>query len=298
MPNSAQACIGFCHRYDGAMGEFTSQTFDADDLIHAQGAAVRAAAAVAPTLRSHFNSNEYEAKEDPRSWVTGWDYYAQERIIDEITERFDPSIPFKAEEDNVTTDQEVYWTVDPIDGTSHYVRGIENCTTMIALVDHGVPVVAVINDFIRWKLFYARAGSHAAAIPTTSALHDTGYFSTPFVSERPIDISYLELYTDETKEKGLKLRQAIEASGAYLFRTSAMGQTLTSIASGQTEGFVSVDNPFHTEWDVAPGALLIHAAGGIVRNVGEEDFNLKKPNFIAANKVVFDSLAQIVQQNA
>lgn len=44
-------------------------------------------------------------------------------------------------------------------------------------------------------------------------------------------------------------------------------------------------------WDVAAGVLLVREAGGVVHNTNGSEFNVMKPNLVAASK---DSLAQEV----
>jgi fructose-1,6-bisphosphatase/inositol monophosphatase family enzyme len=272
------------------MSEFESRTFDNKELQIALGVAITAAESVAPELRRNFGRPEYLTKNgDERSWVTPWDNWAQEVIIDEL-QRFNPEIGFKAEEDDIDTKQEVYWTIDPIDGTSHFVRGNDYCTTMIALVDHGVPVVGVINDFMR-QIRYS-AVSKQGAFAYNAARNE---LSAPLTSTRRIESAYVEIYTDETSEQGSSLRKKIEETGAYLLRTAACGHMMISIARGGMEGLVALNSPYATEWDVAPGALLIHEAGGLVQNINSDRFTVKDPDFIATNPLVFSALKEIVK---
>ena len=53
------------------------------------------------------------------------------------------------------------WVIDPLDGTSNYLRGFPHYCVSIALVDNGEPTDGVIFDPLRNELFTASRGSGA-----------------------------------------------------------------------------------------------------------------------------------------
>ena len=262
---------------------FTSQSFSTKELESALSVAYRATQTVAPMLQKNFGASEYSAKRDEQDWVTEWDRRAEACVIKDLS-AFTYDIGILGEESGIHGSEDVYWTIDPIDGTSHYVRGADMCTTMIALVDHGIPVAAVIHDFVRGDTYTAIAGSGAFK----------NFSKRLRVSSRPVEASHIELYTNTGKAEGQKLRTAIENTGAHLLSYAASGHMLISVARGTTEGFMSAYLPDRKEWDIAPGALLVHEAGGIVRNVGSDSFSSRNPDIIAANPLVFGKLAESV----
>ncbi len=266
--------------------KFRSESFSVEELSQAENIAIEAASQVAPILRENFGISEFSTKSNEQDWVTQWDSWAEESIKKELL-KFSSSVGFIGEESGIDVTNDVYWTIDPIDGTSHFVRGNDICTTMIALVDNGVPVASVIYDFMRETVYTAIAGQGAFK----------NLVDKIRVSDRPMQTAYLEIYTDEKTDLGKSFRESIEATGAYLLRNASAGYTMLSVARGSTEGFVSLRSPYATEWDIAPGALLIHEAGGIVRNIGKESFSLLNFDFIASNYPTFKILEELVQQN-
>ncbi|RBL53063.1 inositol monophosphatase, partial [Xanthomonas oryzae pv. oryzae] len=50
------------------------------------------------------------------------------------------------------------WVIDPLDGTSNYLRGFPHYCVSIALVENGEPIDAVIFDPLRNELFTASRG--------------------------------------------------------------------------------------------------------------------------------------------
>src|SRR5690606_27754230 len=53
------------------------------------------------------------------------------------------------------------WVIDPLDGTSNYLRGFPHYCVSIALADNGEPIDAVIFDPLRNELFAASRGAGA-----------------------------------------------------------------------------------------------------------------------------------------
>ncbi len=54
---------------------------------------------------------------------------------------------------NIRTDAALQWVIDPIDGTRSFVAGYPIFTTLIALTEHGIPVLGIIDQPVsgdRW----------------------------------------------------------------------------------------------------------------------------------------------------
>ncbi len=261
----------------------SSLYFDAERLNELETVALRAAKEVASTLSDNFGKVQYKTKSDERDWVTEWDSWAEQRIGEQLT-NFDSEIGILGEETGISGNQEVYWTIDAIDGTSGFVRGIDTCTTMISLVEDNSPVVAVINDFMRGVSYSAtaRGGAFMNEVQRLS------------VSKRPLSTAYIERYVPNDIEVELDTR--LRAAGAFILSTASAGHMFTSIARGATEGFVSFHNPYGTIWDYAPGALLVHEAGGVVLNVDSDTYKVDNFDLIASNNVAFNALREAVRE--
>jgi len=84
-----------------------------------------------------------------------------ELLIREIvTERF-PQHSFLGEEygaANDTEDAEYQWIVDPLDGTTNFLRGIPHYAVSIAVQKHGQLEHAVVYDVAKEVMFYASRG--------------------------------------------------------------------------------------------------------------------------------------------
>lgn len=77
------------------------------------------------------------------------------------------------------------WVVDPIDGTSNFVRGVPVWATLIALVDDGAPVLGVVSAPALGRRWWASHGGGAyvngqrLGVSTTSVLSEAHISVTP-----------------------------------------------------------------------------------------------------------------------
>ena len=85
--------------------------------------------------------------------VTGADPICQQLIIDRIKQTY-PDHGFLAEEgldsqilkQPPRTSEDIWWVIDPIDGTNNYAHGMLCFAVSIAVVYEGVPIIGVIFD--------------------------------------------------------------------------------------------------------------------------------------------------------
>ena len=79
-----------------------------------------------------------------------------EKLIKEILTD-ETSFPILAEESGQSSDQlsDIFWVVDPLDGTANYSRNIPICCVSIALIKNMKPVLGVIYDFSNndWQIW-------------------------------------------------------------------------------------------------------------------------------------------------
>ena len=79
------------------------------------------------------------------SYVTTTDTVVEERLREMIIARYPDHGIFGEEFENINTDAEFVWVLDPIDGTAAFVAGIPVYGTLIALAWKGKPFIGVID---------------------------------------------------------------------------------------------------------------------------------------------------------
>jgi histidinol-phosphatase len=95
-----------------------------------------------------------------RTFVTDADR-AVEHAIREGVARMRPYDSFYGEESGTTGTATRQWIIDPIDGTSNFLRGVPVWGTLIALAVDGVPVLGVVSAPALGKRWWAATGSGA-----------------------------------------------------------------------------------------------------------------------------------------
>lgn len=105
-----------------------------------------------------FQAADLTIEEKPdRTFVTDADK-AVEAAIRAHIERERPADGFFGEESGRVDQGTRQWIIDPIDGTSNYLRGVPNWATLIALAIDNTPVVGVVSAPAFASRWYAARG--------------------------------------------------------------------------------------------------------------------------------------------
>jgi myo-inositol-1(or 4)-monophosphatase len=232
-------------------------------------------------LVEYFGNTEVLKQKDESacSVVTDLDLKT-EKYISENLKKIYPDVEFFGEEFGGNEKSERFWLVDPIDGTSHFTRGIPFCTTMVALIESGEVVFSAINDFVSGDVYWAEKGKGARK--NNTPIH---------VSKRPLFSPYMTFEINMDKKENLDLFLALKKK-CVLFKTVSCGYESILAAQGKIEGRISID-PFGSDWDYAPGAFLVSEAGGAVFNIGKNSYDYKDHSFIMANPEVYKQIKEI-----
>lgn len=202
-----------------------------------------------------------------------------ETLISTKLKQLDPTIPFVGEEGGGDRGAERFWLMDPIDGTSHFTRGLPFCTSMLALINQGKVVFAAIYDFLQDRMYWAERGQ--------GAFLDKQPLK---VSQRSLKDAYMGWETHLDKEENRARFYGLRTK-TILFNTISAGWEFTMVAAGRLDGRVCFDG-HGQDYDYAPGSLLVQEAGGMVANLGSTNYDYRNTDFIAANPVIFRELTE------
>ncbi|MGH7701367.1 MAG: inositol monophosphatase family protein [Gemmatimonadales bacterium] len=243
------------------------------DLVDAARAAAARAAEYLRGARPPADTDW--AEKDRSDFVTAVDRRAEEIIVAALT-RAVPGSTVLGEEltPDASPDGDVVWVVDPLDGTTNFLRGYPQYAVSIACAVRGALSVGVVHDVTR-NLVYRAATGHGAwlgeirlAVSAVSeprrALVGTGF---PYKRFEHMD-AYL-------KQLATVLR---ETSGAR--RAGAASLDLADVAAGRLDGFWEL---LLAPWDKAAGAVLVREAGGVVTTLEGDDDILRHGSIVAGN---------------
>ena len=242
-----------------------------EELLARGVAAVRQAAAFALDPGEELR---VEAKAHRNDLVTQVDRGVEERIAGHLEAT---GVPIHGEEAHRVEDFETYrgraWVLDPIDGTLNYVATHRDWAISLALVDDGVPVVAVLADPVADRLYTAIRGRGARVESLTegaAGADDAALRALGRVEDLPLSEGMLIAHYQLTQDAGIG--RAIEASrGMRCYGAAAL--EMAEVAAG---GAVVYAQPRLQPWDVAAGALLCTETGAVLTRVDGTPFDVRR----------------------
>lgn len=217
-----------------------------------------------------------------RSQVTDADTRV-ERVIREHLAQARPDDSILGEEFGTQGSSRRQWIVDPIDGTSNFVRGVPNWGALIALVIDGVPQVGVVSAPALGRRWYAATG-HGAWLQ-----HDGGEPRRLHVSGID-DLASASLSYNSLKhwDQYGRVDQLVELSRA-VDRTRAYGDLWSYMLLA--EGAVDIAGEFDVKpWDIAALVPIVREAGGRITDVDGTENALDTLSVIATNGRLHDEV--------
>jgi myo-inositol-1(or 4)-monophosphatase len=241
-------------------------------------------------VRASDDLHRFEVKaKGINNFVTEVDINAEQEIIYHLQKAY-PDHAILGEESGLTgsEDAEYRWIVDPLDGTTNFIRGIPHYAISIACVYRGKLEHAVIVDPVRREEFTASRGRGAqlnghrirvsALTSLEGALLGTGI---PFKD-----------HCDDKLVPYSKSIEVLAAQCAGIRRAGAASLDLAYVAAGRLDAFWEIGL---APWDIAAGALLIREAGGLVTDIDASDNYLESGNIVCGNPKCFKAVLQVVK---
>lgn len=170
------------------------------------------------------------------------------------------------------------WIVDPLDGTTNFLRGIPHWAVSIALEVDGEVQVGVVHDPVHGETFAAALGAGATLNEVQIEPAATDVFSSAlFGTGVPFgDMAHI----DETTVQIARLMP----NCAGVRRMGSAALDLAYVASGRLDGFWERRLQL---WDIAAGLLILREAGAVVEGFGIGEAPEHSGSVIAATPHLF-----------
>ena len=197
-----------------------------------------------------------------------------------------PEAVFFGEEEAGPEHPERGWTfiVDPIDGTTNFVRGLQQSAISVALARDGTVEYGVVYDPYKDEMFTARRGG--GAFLNGAPIR---------VSEKPLAEGIFgmgtALYRREYFAPTMRLTEQLFVRSCDFRRMGAAALDLCNVACGRVEVFFEYSL---CPWDYAAASLLIEEAGGAVCTLeGQPLPVVRRCGIWASNRVNRDVLKEL-----
>ncbi|MFM2482563.1 inositol-1-monophosphatase [Celerinatantimonas sp. YJH-8] len=250
--------------------------------------AARNAGNIIAKAYENFDKVEVQSK-GLNDYVTSVDKAAEQAIIDTIQKSY-PEHGIIAEESGIIEGQEndCQWVIDPLDGTTNFIKGIPHFAVSVALRVKGKTEHGVIYDPLRNELFTASRGNGAQlngyrlrvsnSRDLTDTVIGTGF---PF-KQKHLTETYLAMFG------------AIFAECGDLRRAGSAALDLAYVAAGRQDGFFELGLK---PWDIAAGELIAREAGALVSDVAGGYNYMKTGNIVVTNAKMMKIMLGLLREH-
>lgn len=218
--------------------------------------------------------------------VSDGDVAVEKFIRSELTKAF-PEDGLIGEEDDVLVPSTsgYTWVIDPIDGTSNFVRGAPSWCVVLCLVDTTQSLIGVIHDPIAEESYVAVRGQGCT------------------LNDLPVQTSTSMSLADGSIGVGMSNRVPVgqivrtvekiaDADGLF-YRSGSGALNLAYVSNGRLSGYCE---PHMNAWDCLAGMLMIEEAGGQVEAFDMPAMLKDGGRVIAACPGVYDQLHAICDE--
>ena len=224
-------------------------------------------------------------------FVTEVDRRSEETIIYNIKKAY-PDHRFLGEESGVSgnLESDIEWVIDPLDGTTNFVRGIPHVAISIACRIKGKLEHAVILEPFKNEEFTASRGGGAklngrrirvsGRTEEAGALYATGIpFSAPSFNEMSNYLACMHEFADNS---------------AGIRRMGVASLDLAYLAAGRMDVFWEMSLK---PWDIAAGSVIVSEAGGHISDINGTQNYFDTGNILAANINLHDDVINKLQKD-
>ena len=207
------------------------------------------------------------SKKGPKDFVTKTDKRVEKILIEELS-KSKKNYSFITEESGqiFNNNRDIFWVIDPIDGTMNFLHGIPHFAISIALKINGEITSGLITDPIKNEMFYAEKDSGS------------------FINNNRIRVSKktnLDECLFASNNEGIKLIYP----KLNLRNTGCAALDMAYVGCGRLDGY------FHDKinlWDIAAGKIIIEEAGGKVNDISK--FKINKIDIRAGNPNIYEKM--------
>lgn len=202
-------------------------------------------------------------KED---YVTSTDKEIERRLRDLLPAMLPGSAFLGEEGDDLAGSPDLYWVVDPIDGTANYARGIPASVVSIALVRDGEVVLGVVRNPYTDETFSAERGRGAF-------LNGTPLHVSARTREHCMVSTAWACYRKDLAHFCFDITERLYYDCEDIRRIGTAAYELCLLAKGASDIYYEIRL---APWDYAAASLIVEEAGGICRSM-DGPVDLRQP---------------------
>ena len=212
--------------------------------------------------RKSFDLNRVESKQS-HDYVSYVDKGCEQLIVSRLKDIL-PEAGFITEEKTIEQEEkaELYWVVDPLDGTTNFIHDLAPYCVCIALRNEAEILMGVVYEVSRKELYCAAKG-HGAYL--NDAPIKVSSISDPDQALVMIGYPY---NADGWRQFCLNMTGRLYGHCASIRSMGSAEAELCYVAAGKIDVYFE---SFIQPWDVAAGACILMEAGGMVTDYDGEN---------------------------
>ncbi|XP_062562146.1 uncharacterized protein LOC134225804 [Armigeres subalbatus] len=242
----------------------------------------------------HNSSKDVASKGRHLDLVTEYDRGVEDVLIEGLKKRY-PDHRMLGEESSTKAsrkealDDRPTWIIDPIDGTVNFVRGVKFIAISVALVVAKKLKIGILYNPCLDEMYTAIDGQGAFLNGKKIRVSGIEDLKSALVGHE-LTIASHPLARPHMLGRGEEFIK--ECVGIRALGSAAL--SLGYLASGNLDAY-SIE--YLKPWDIAAGAIIIREAGGVVMNINGGEYDILKPDIIAASsEKLAQRLLEIVRQ--
>lgn len=222
---------------------------------------------------------------DMNSLVSYVDKQAEEMIVQAL-KALTPDAGFITEEDTLDQpDKAQVWIIDPLDGTTNYLRKIPHFSTSIALMENGVITLGIVYETMLDIAYTAIKGQGAWMNKVSLSVSKVDKMQDAIV------VSGFPYVRSENMESNFNIMKYCVLNCRGFRRLGSAALDLAYVAAGKID--VYYENSLNI-WDIAAGVLLVQEAGGKMTDyMGGQDY-MGTGSVIAANNHLHPHISEAI----
>lgn len=232
----------------------------------------------------HFRSvaSDYISDKGLNQLVSFVDVESEKMLVERLR-KIRPDAGFITEENTAPdlTENTTVWIIDPLDGTTNFLHGLQVFSISIALMENGIITAGVVYAPSMNEIFSAEKGKGAYLNNKPIHTSNTADLRSSLIA------TGFPYYEFQQTQAYLQLLGELMKNTHGLRRMGSAAIDLAYTACGRFDGFYETGL---NAWDVAAGTLLVEEAGGRVSDFRQNSNHLFGKQIVAANPFVYKEL--------
>lgn len=236
----------------------------------------------------HFRQIQGDAVSDKglNQLVSFVDVESEKMLVDGLR-HIRPDAGFVTEENTAGDNHhmDVMWIIDPLDGTTNYLHGLQVFCISVALYEQGQITAGIVHAPAMNETFTAMRGEGAFLNGNAISVSQVAQLKSSLIA------TGFPYYEFQKSDAYLKLLGILMQGTHGLRRMGSAAIDLVYTACGRFDGFYEMGL---NAWDVAAGALIVEEAGGKVTDFRGGTEYLFGKQILAANGHLNNEFQQLV----